>query len=71
MFTGDPLKDAKQRDAEEQAWLDKLPKCAYCGEPIQDDYCYVFDGDIFCPQCLKDNHRKRTEEYREDYHRFG
>jgi hypothetical protein len=66
MFTDDPLKDFDRHDAEEQEWLDKLPKCAYCGEPIQDEECYVFDGDIFHIQCVNENHRKRTEEYYQD-----
>lgn len=69
MFTGDPLKDAKQRDAEEQAWLDTLPKCSYCGEPIQDEQCYAFDGDIFHIDCFSERHRKNTEDYSRDRYR--
>ena len=66
MFTGDPLKDFDLKEQEEQKWLDKLPKCAYCGEPIQSEQCYVFDGDIFCPECLTEHHRNNTEDYYRD-----
>lgn len=62
-WSDDPHKDYDRYDAARQRELDRLPKCANCGEPIQDEYCYSFDGDLFCPECLNEHHRKRTENY--------
>ena len=50
-------------DREQQAGLDKLPKCAYCGEPSQDDYCWEIDDEIICEDCLNDHYRRYTENY--------
>ena len=61
--TDDPVDDFLRHDAEEQAWLDKLPKCADCGEPVQDDYFYLINDEVICPECLDNNYRKRTEDY--------
>jgi formylmethanofuran dehydrogenase subunit E len=63
MYSGDPIRDHEEREREAQAWLDSLPVCCECGEPIQDDECYEFDGELICPDCLKENHRKHTENY--------
>jgi formylmethanofuran dehydrogenase subunit E len=43
----------KQHDAEQQAKLDKLPKCFECGEPIQDEYGYEFDKGFMCADCCE------------------
>lgn len=43
--------------------LEKLPKCEYCGEPIQDDYCYDIQEGVICEDCLIHHFRKRTEDY--------
>jgi formylmethanofuran dehydrogenase subunit E len=48
------------------AQLEKYPVCAECGERIQDDECYEFDGQLICSECLKDNHRRWTEDYIDD-----
>ena len=53
----------RQHEAREQALLDKLPKCDWCGEPITDDYCYEINGDIICEACLNDNFKKRVDDY--------
>lgn len=62
-LTGNPLADFDRHDAEQQKQLDKLPKCYECGEPIQTDECYELNGELICPECLKDNHRKWVEDY--------
>jgi hypothetical protein len=54
-----------QREQDER--LENLPKCSECREPIQEDECYDFDGDLICEDCLKKNHKVWTENYiRED-----
>lgn len=51
-------RDRKQAEAEK-----KLPKCDYCFEPIQDDYLYQIEGEIFCERCMKEHFRKPVEDY--------
>lgn len=52
----------KQHEAEQAAWLEKMPECSECGEKIQDESCYEVNGEYICEQCMKDNHRKSTED---------
>lgn len=61
--TDDPLADFDRWDAEQQAALNKLPKCAECGEPIQDDCYYEINGECVCPACLDNNHKHWVEDY--------
>lgn len=49
-----------------EAELEKFPKCTECGEPIVDDDCYEFDGDLICLECLNANHKKSIWEYIEE-----
>lgn len=62
-WTGDPLADFARHDREETAWLNKLPKCGYCNEPIQDGYCYVINDETICGDCLNEHHRRHTEDF--------
>lgn len=64
--TDDPIADYERYEADQEAKLDKLPKCDICGEPIQEDYLYCIYGDIFCEDCLKEHFRKRTEDCMDD-----
>ena len=48
----------KAHEAEQQAQLDKLPRCCECDEPIQDTQCYEINGEYICDDCMVDNHRK-------------
>lgn len=61
--TGDPLADFNRWDAEQQAALNKLPKCSECDEPIQDDCYYEINGECVCPECLDNNHKHWVEDY--------
>lgn len=60
--TDDPHKDFLRHDAEQQAELDRLPKCCECDQPIQTEKCYEFNDELICPECLEDNHRKWVED---------
>ena len=62
-WTDDPLADFSRHDAEQQAKMDKLPKCDYCNKPITDDIYYEINGDIICESCLNDNFKKAVEDY--------
>ena len=50
--TDDPDRDFLAYDREQADRLDRLPKCAHCGEPIQDDYGYEYEGEIYCEECF-------------------
>ena len=59
-YTDDPVADYEAYDNEQQRWLDRLPICAHCKQPIQDEEYYSFnlDGEIepvkVCSDCLRD-----------------
>ena len=61
--TDDPVADFDRWDEEQQRQLEKLPKCAYCGEPIQDDIYFEINGEPVCEECLIEHHRKAVEDY--------
>lgn len=50
-------------DRRQQAELDKRPKCSICDEPIQEDRCYRFDGELICEECVENNFRVFTEDF--------
>ena len=62
-ITDDPVADALRYEAECERARKRLPKCSECGEPIQSDEYYEFDGDFICPDCIRDNHRKWVDDY--------
>ena len=64
-WTDDPVRDAERYEAEQEESLKRLPVCCECGEPIQTDECYEFNDELICPDCLRDNHKKWTEDYME------
>ena len=65
-YTDDPISDFLRHDAEQEEWLSTLPKCAECGEPIQDDECYEINGEIICTECLNDNYKRCTNDLIEE-----
>ena len=50
-----------QHEAEQQAKLDKLPKCCECKEPIQTEDCYAFNDELYCLDCMEE-HRVWVED---------
>lgn len=62
-WSGDPLRDWEKHDREQQAELDRLPKCFYCKDPIQGDFVFVFDKKCMCEECLNEHHRHNVEYY--------
>lgn len=55
------LLDAYQ--AEQDAQLKRRPKCSFCGEPIQDDYLFDIDEELYCEECMKALFRRDAENY--------
>lgn len=43
--------------------LNRCPKCALCNEPIQDEYGYRLDGELYCWDCALDWLRDTAAEY--------
>lgn len=62
MFSDDPLLDFDRHDRQQEEALDKRPVCCYCGEPIQDDFCYEINGDLICEDCLDMHFRKAVDD---------
>ena len=62
IFTDDPLSDFDRYDRQHEEWLNSLPVCDCCGEPIQDDFCYEINGDMICEDCLDMHFRKAVED---------
>ena len=52
----------RRREAEQEAWLETRPICDHCGQPIQDENLYDFDGVLYHEDCMNENFRKRTED---------
>lgn len=42
-----------------------LPMCDECGERVEDEFCYDFNGTIICEECLNHNYRKHTADLME------
>lgn len=53
----------KQYAADQERELQKLPKCSVCGEPIQDDYCYVVNDEPVCDACMNRDFRKAVDDF--------
>lgn len=62
-WTDDPCADYLRYDAEQQAKLDKLPKCSECGQPIQDEEAYYINDEWICQECLDDNYKRWVDDY--------
>lgn len=62
-WTDDPIADFNYHERQQQAALDRLPRCSECGQPIQSDYFYEFENENICEECLKYNHRKNVEDF--------
>ena len=65
-YTNNPIADAERYEADRERELKKYPVCCNCGEHIQDDYCYVIQGDIYCSDCLNDDFRVCVEQLIDD-----
>ena len=62
MFSDDPLLDFDRYDRQQTEDLKKRPVCCYCGEQIQDDFCYEINGEYYCEYCLDMHFRKAVDD---------
>lgn len=51
---GEPFEDLAQREIDQEAWLNGLPRCSICGQPIQDEYYYEMGDELICESCMDD-----------------
>lgn len=54
-YVPDPLDYWLEHDQQREEALKKLPVCECCGEPIQEEYCYVINNDYICESCMEEN----------------
>jgi len=55
MYSGNPINDFLAHDdeqEEQEEQLAKLPRCADCGEHIQQESAVNIGGDLYCDSCL-------------------
>lgn len=43
-----------EHEAQAERWLESLPVCSICGEPIQDEYYYELGDEKICESCMND-----------------
>lgn len=63
VWTDNPIADAERYTAKQEEALERLPKCSYCNNPIQDEYCYEINDELICEECLDLFYRKQVEDY--------
>jgi formylmethanofuran dehydrogenase subunit E len=42
-----------EHEARQERYLERLPICSECGEPITDDECYEIGDELFCEECIE------------------
>lgn len=52
----------EMHEADQERRLAKLPECADCGEPIQDESAYYINGEWICEDCMESYRRDVNEE---------
>lgn len=62
-YTDNPVADYNRYAADQERELQKLPKCSHCGEPIQDDFCWEIDGEIYHQDCAEELFCHCTDNY--------
>jgi len=40
-------------DEELEEAIEMLPICSECEKPIQDEFCFVINGEIICEECME------------------
>ena len=63
LISDDPISDHIRHEAKRERWLRRRPVCCECREHIQSDELYDINGKLICPECLRENHLKETEDY--------
>lgn len=61
--TDNPERDQMRHDTEQEAELQKMPKCSYCNEHIQDGYLFDIEGELYCEEHAYELFRKDAADY--------
>jgi formylmethanofuran dehydrogenase subunit E len=48
------------REFERNRWLEQLPRCCHCDEPIQQETAVCIDGAWYCDECLENSLRREV-----------
>lgn len=59
-YSDNPAADWDAYCREQDRQMEQMPVCDECGERIDTDFLYEFDGYYICEECLDKNHRKWT-----------
>lgn len=60
MYVPDNYDMWAKHDAEQEAALQRLPKCSECEHPIQEETCFEVNGEYICNRCIVSNHQVFT-----------
>lgn len=52
-YTDNPARDFDAWDAEQERRLARLPRCADCDNPIQDETAFYINGEWICEDCME------------------
>ena len=62
-YSDDPVADAERYQAALDKEEEALPRCSICDEPVKDDYFYLINDEVVCPDCLEYHYRKEVNDY--------
>lgn len=52
----------EEHERQQEDWLEKRPRCGFCDERIQDDFCYEINGEYVCEDCLDTHFLKAVDD---------
>ena len=52
-YTDEPLEAYTGETMEVEELVEMLPVCSECEKPIQDDFCFVINGEVICESCME------------------
>jgi formylmethanofuran dehydrogenase subunit E len=61
-YTDDPARDFDRWDMEQARAEARLPVCECCGEHIQDETAFHYNGVWICDSCIE-SHKEWVEDY--------
>ena len=62
-YSDNPVADAEHYQAALDKEEEALPRCSICDEPVKDDYFYLINDEVVCPECLEYHYRKEVNDY--------
>jgi formylmethanofuran dehydrogenase subunit E len=53
----------ERHQAEQDRGEKEFPTCCECGSTIYEEFCYEYNDEPICFDCLYENHRRLTESF--------